>query len=60
MVEQASCRAAAVIIIVGISGTSEVGVPTFGNDSVVSSAVRPGYLYGANDVIRPAGSARGY
>lgn len=33
---------------------------TSGNDSSLSGKIREGYIYGANDVRRPAGSARGY
>ncbi|MCX8958747.1 gamma-glutamyltransferase [Erwinia psidii] len=31
-----------------------------GNDSAVSGKLRPGYLYGANDIRRPAGAAVGF
>lgn len=31
-----------------------------GNDSAVSDKLRPGYLYGANDIRRPAGAAVGF
>lgn len=51
---------AAELIMVGLPGAAGVGTPSSGNDSAVSGNVRPGFLYGANDVRRPAGSARGY
>ncbi len=31
-----------------------------GNDSAVSGKLRPGWLYGANDIRRPAGAAVGF
>lgn len=52
---------AAELIMVGLPGAAGVSATSSsGNDGAVSGKVREGYLYGANDVRRPAGSARGY
>ena len=51
---------AAELILVGLPGAAGVSPANSGNDSAVSGRVREGYLYGANDVRRPAGSAVGY
>ena len=51
---------AAELILVGLPGAAGVSPANSGNDSAVSGKVREGYLYGANDVRRPAGSAVGY
>ena len=51
---------AAELILVGLPGAAGVTPNDSGNDSAVSGRVREGYLYGANDVRRPAGSAIGY
>ncbi|MEY8712118.1 gamma-glutamyltransferase [Mangrovibacter phragmitis] len=59
MVEQTPWGAAE-LIMVGLPGAAGVSTASSGNDSAVSGKVREGYLYGANDVRRPAGSARGY
>ncbi len=59
MVEQTPWGAAEVIMV-GLPGANGVAAASSGNDGAVSGTVRPGYLYGANDVRRPAGSARGY
>ncbi|MCG3460670.1 gamma-glutamyltransferase [Xenorhabdus bovienii] len=60
MVEQTPWGAAELIMIglpgaVGVSPTNSSG-----NDSAVSGVVREGYIYGSNDVRRPAGAAIGY
>lgn len=59
MVEQTPWGAAE-LIMVGLPGAAGVSPANSGNDSAVSGKVREGYLYGANDVRRPAGSAQGY
>jgi len=59
MVEQTPWGAAE-LILVGLPGAAGVSPANSGNDSAVSGRVREGYLYGANDVRRPAGSAVGY
>ncbi|AVX39238.1 gamma-glutamyltransferase [Yersinia massiliensis] len=48
------------LILVGLAGVEGVVPANSGNDSAVSGKVREGYLYGANDVRRPAGAAIGY
>lgn len=58
MVEQSPWGAAEVIM--KAQPKSEKSVASSGNDSAVSGKIRPGYLYGANDVRRPAGAAIGY
>ncbi|HDL7754136.1 TPA: gamma-glutamyltransferase [Yersinia enterocolitica] len=59
MVEQ-NPWGAAELILVGLAGVEGVSPANSGNDSAVSEKVREGYLYGANDVRRPAGAAIGY
>ncbi|MGO4742917.1 gamma-glutamyltransferase [Serratia quinivorans] len=59
MVEQTPWGAAE-LILVGLPGAAGVSPANSGNDSAVSGKVREGYLYGANDIRRPAGSAVGY
>ncbi|MEQ4922721.1 gamma-glutamyltransferase [Proteus hauseri] len=59
MVEQTPWGAAELIMI-GLPGEKGVIPASSGNDSAVSGAVREGYLYGSNDVRRPAGKAVGY
>lgn len=59
MVEQIPWGAAE-LIQVGLPGAIGVNPDSSGNDSAVSGRVREGYLYGANDVRLPAGSAVGY
>jgi gamma-glutamyltranspeptidase/glutathione hydrolase len=62
MVEQTPWGAAE-LVLVGLPDTTSgggAGTASSGNDASVSGAVRPGYLYGANDVRRPAGAALGY
>lgn len=59
MVEQTPWGAAE-LIMVGLPGEKGVLPASSGNDSAVSGAVREGYLYGSNDVRRPAGKAVGY
>lgn len=59
MVEQTPWGAAE-LIMVGLPGEEGVIPASSGNDSAVSGAVREGYLYGSNDVRRPAGKAIGY
>ena len=59
MVEQTPWGAAE-LIMVGLPGEDGVIPASSGNDSAVSGAVREGYLYGSNDVRRPAGKAVGY
>ncbi|MCW9687275.1 gamma-glutamyltransferase [Proteus terrae] len=59
MVEQTPWGAAE-LIMVGLPGEEGVIPASSGNDSSVSGTVREGYLYGSNDVRRPAGKAVGY
>ncbi|CAM3727968.1 gamma-glutamyltransferase [Rahnella victoriana] len=59
MVEQTPWGATE-LIMVGLPGAAGVTSANSGNDSAVSGKVREGYLYGANDVRRPAGAAIGY
>jgi len=59
MVEQTPWGAAE-LILVGLKGMAGVVPANSGNDSAVSGLVREGYVYGANDVRRPAGAAIGY
>ncbi|CNF90487.1 gamma-glutamyltransferase [Yersinia enterocolitica] len=59
MVEQ-NPWGAAELILVGLAGVEGVSPANSGNDSAISGKVREGYLYGANDVRRPAGAAIGY
>lgn len=59
MVEQTPWGAAE-LIMVGLPGENGVIPASSGNDSAVSGVVREGYLYGSNDVRRPAGKAVGY
>ncbi|WP_267248688.1 gamma-glutamyltransferase [Yersinia sp. Marseille-Q5920] len=59
MVEQ-NPWGAAELILVGLAGVEGVSPANSGNDSAFSGKVREGYLYGANDVRRPAGAAIGY
>lgn len=58
MVEQTPWGAAE-LIMVGLPGAAGVSADSSGNDAAVSGKVREGYLYGANDVRRPAGQAAG-
>lgn len=51
---------AAELIMVGLPGAAGVSSESSGNDSAVSGKVREGFIYGANDVRRPLGSAVGY
>lgn len=53
MVEQTPWGAAE-LIMVGLPGAAGVSADSSGNDAAVSGKVREGYLYGANDVRRPA------
>lgn len=58
MVEQTPWGAAE-LIMVGIPEGAGVSTKSSGNDSAVSGKVREGFIYGSNDVRRPAGSAVG-
>ncbi|WP_341259557.1 gamma-glutamyltransferase [Morganella morganii] len=58
MVEQTPWGAAE-LIMVGLPGAAGVSADSSGNDAAVSGKVREGYLYGANDVRRPAREAAG-
>ncbi|EOX0649717.1 gamma-glutamyltransferase [Morganella morganii] len=58
MVEQTPWGATE-LIMVGLPGAAGVSADSSGNDAAVSGKVREGYLYGANDVRRPAGEAAG-
>ncbi|VEH54062.1 Gamma-glutamyltranspeptidase precursor [Providencia rustigianii] len=58
MVEQTPWGAAELIMI-GIPDGAGVSAKSSGNDSAVSGKVREGFIYGSNDVRRPAGSAVG-
>jgi gamma-glutamyltranspeptidase / glutathione hydrolase len=59
MVEQ-NPWGAAELVLVGLADVEGASPVNSGNDSAVSGKVREGYLYGANDVRRPAGAAIGY
>ncbi|MFE8046488.1 gamma-glutamyltransferase [Brenneria goodwinii] len=59
MVEQTPWGAAE-LILVGLPGVAGVTPANSGNDSALSGKVCEGYLYGANDIRRPAGAAIGY
>ena len=48
------------MIVMGLPNAAGVGPASSGNDSGVSGKVLPGFIYGANDARRPAGSAGGY
>ena len=48
------------MIMMGLPNAAGVSPASSGNDSGVSGKVLPGYIYGANDNRRPAGSAAGY
>ena len=48
------------LILMGLPGAVGVAPASSGNDSGVSGKVLPGFIYGANDNRRPAGSAAGY
>jgi len=48
------------LILMGLPGAVGVAPSSSGNDSGVSGKVLPGFMYGANDNRRPAGSAAGY
>jgi gamma-glutamyltranspeptidase/glutathione hydrolase len=48
------------MILMGLPGAVGVAPASSGNDSGVSGKVLPGFIYGANDNRRPAGSAAGY
>ncbi|MEY0765689.1 MULTISPECIES: gamma-glutamyltransferase [Providencia] len=58
MVEQTPWGAAE-LIMVAIPEGAGVSAKSSGNDSAVSGKVREGFIYGSNDVRRPAGSAVG-
>ncbi|MDR2224779.1 gamma-glutamyltransferase [Providencia sp. R33] len=58
MVEQTPWGAAE-LIMVAIPDGAGVSAKSSGNDSAVSGKVREGFIYGSNDVRRPAGSAVG-
>ena len=58
MVEQTPWGATELILI-GLPNTPNVQSSSSGNDGAVSGKVREGYMYGANDVRRPAGKAIG-
>lgn len=59
MTEQ-STWGATELIMMGLPNAAGVGAASSGNDSGVSGKVLPGFIYGANDGRRPAGSAIGY
>jgi gamma-glutamyltranspeptidase/glutathione hydrolase len=48
------------LILMGLPEPGGSGPASSGNDSGVSGRVVPGFVYGANDSRRPAGSAAGY
>ncbi|EMH0064365.1 gamma-glutamyltransferase [Providencia rettgeri] len=58
MVEQTPWGAAELIMVATPEGAG-VSAKSSGNDSAVSGKVREGFIYGSNDVRRPAGSAVG-
>lgn len=60
MVEQTPWGAAELVLVGLPDEARKDGAASSGNDASVSGAVRPGYLYGANDARRPAGAAMGY
>jgi len=51
---------AAEVVLYSLRKSETDSAQTSGNDSSLSGKIREGYIYGANDVRRPAGSARGY
>ena len=57
--EQSTWGATEMILMV-LPNAASVNPEGAGNDSGVSGQVRPGFVYGANDSRRPAGSAAGY
>ena len=59
-VKEQSTWGAAEMILVGLPNAAGVQPEGSGNDSGVSGQVRAGFVYGANDSRRPAGSAAGY
>lgn len=48
------------LIMMGVPDAAGVAPASSGNDAGVSGKVLPGFIYGANDGRRPAGSAVGY
>jgi gamma-glutamyltranspeptidase/glutathione hydrolase len=48
------------LIMMGVPDAAGVSPASSGNDAGVSGKVLPGFIYGANDGRRPAGSAAGY
>jgi gamma-glutamyltranspeptidase/glutathione hydrolase len=48
------------LIMMGLPEAAGVDPASSGNDAGVSGRVLPGFIYGANDNRRPAGSAAGY
>lgn len=59
-IKEQSTWGATELILMGLPGTPGTDAASSGNDSGVSGRVLPGYMYGANDSRRPAGSAAGY
>lgn len=48
------------LIMVALKLSQDKKAADSGNDSAVSGKLRPGWLYGANDIRRPAGAAVGF
>ncbi|CAX56899.1 gamma-glutamyltransferase [Erwinia pyrifoliae] len=59
MTEQTPWGATELIMVAPVLNENEKAADS-GNDSAVSGQLRPGYLYGANDIRRPAGAAIGF
>ena len=59
-IKEQSTWGATELILMGLPGTPGTEAASAGNDAGVSGRVLPGYMYGANDSRRPAGSAAGY
>ncbi len=59
MTEQTPWGATELIMVAPTLNVNEKAADS-GNDSAVSGQLRPGYLYGANDMRRPAGAAVGF
>lgn len=59
LIEQSPWGAAGLIVVGGVAEAAR-GAASSGNDAAVSGVLRAGWLYGAADPRRPAGSALGY
>jgi len=59
-IKEQSTWGATELILMGLPAAQGTEAASAGNDAGVSGRVLPGYIYGANDSRRPAGSAAGY